>query len=481
MPTDPLVIYLLIRLAVAVIGFIILLREYFKGRMRVEPFLLWSVTVIFLPWLAILAHLIIGRTSYPENAFESTGLSEEQLSELRDKEDSILDSEPEDMKWAVDYAKAIRNIGGTGYTRNNDVKLIVDGKTKFDYLLEDLRNAQTYIHLQYYIVRDDKLGNEFLSILTEKAQQGVEVKLMSDDLGKTKKINKAIKKFESAGGKYALFHRMLPLAFSPKKNERNHRKIIIIDGKIGYCGGFNVGDEYIEDETLGVCRDTVVRIVGDAAVSLEIGFQRDWAYITKETLENEEKYIGITNPPCGEDRAQVVRGGPNEKNNPIQLHYLKLIQTAQRTLFIHTPYLDLDDTLTDALIVAAKSGVDVRIIIPKVPDILLIGWLNEDSAFNLQKKGIRVYQYENGFFHSKGLVADGKYCSVGSSNMDMRSLIHNFETNTMIYSEKLGKEMEEAFLKDQEHSIEFDLNIVLERNFKKKFRDMWARNFRTLI
>ena len=266
MPTDPLVIYLLIRLAVAVIGFIILLREYFKGRMRVEPFLLWSVTVIFLPWLAILAYLIIGRTSYPANAFESTGLSEEQLSELREKEDSILDSEPEDMKWAVDYAKAIRNIGGTGYTRNNDVKLIIDGKTKFDYLLEDLRNAQTYIHLQYYIVRDDKLGNEFLSVLTEKAQQGVEVKLMSDDLGKTKKINKAIKKFESAGGKYALFHRMLPLAFSPKKNERNHRKIIIIDGKIGYCGGFNVGDEYIEDETLGVCRDTVVRIVGDAEV-----------------------------------------------------------------------------------------------------------------------------------------------------------------------------------------------------------------------
>jgi cardiolipin synthase len=459
---------------------IFLLILFFSERNSPAKILLWALLLIFLPIVGFILYIIIGQTFYSTNKFKKKGLKDDEIDDVIPSNEDLIEAEPDpDFKRT---AKAILNSGGLGFSNNNDVKLYTLGEDKFKDLYDDLRNAKKYIHLEYYIIRDDELGNELMAILTQKIKEGVEVKLLTDDFGVGKGPKKSIKTFRAAGGEFAVFHRVLWLIFSPKKNNRNHRKIAVIDGKIAYCGGFNIGDEYLGKGPLGYWRDSAVRISGDAVKPLQVRFQMDWEYATEKEMCPKEKlqdYYGETEYySTGNDRVLTVSGGPDVCDfNPVRLEYLELIRNAKKTVYLHSPYFIPDASLQDALSVAAANGVDVKVIIPDKPDHPFVFWCNISSAYAVMGNGVKVYMYNRGFVHSKTMVVDGEFCSVGSANFDDRSLVLNFETNAVILSKEIGRQMDEAFEEDLKYCTEYTREDYENINGYQVLRVLFSRLF----
>ncbi len=325
-------------------------------------------------------------------------------------------------------------------------------------MFASLRSARRSILFEYYIIRDDEDGNELMDILTRKVEEGVEVRLMTDGFGIKKGPAKAIRRFRSAGGHYAVFHYWLKLLLSPKKSHRNHRKIAVVDGREVFCGGFNVGDEYRGEGPLGHWRDASIGVVGEGVVPMVMNFMEDWRYAAwKDPLKDISFYLDPSvKSHGGEDRMQLVSGGPDTMpNNQVPMQYLAMIQNAKERVYIATPYLDPDESIKTALMYAASSGVDVRILIPKKKDHIFVYWNNLTFADELMRSGVKVYRYTDGFVHEKAIVSDSRCCSVGSANLDSRSLSLNFETNVVLYSERLTAQLADRFLEDLESSEQY--------------------------
>ena len=437
---------------------ILLLAMLFSERSNPSKIIPWAIIFLVLPILGFIAYISIGQTFYAKHTFRLKGLKDEEIMKAIDLQELIISRDESESMEDASMGRTMLNCGGEAYTVNNKVDLFTTGDENFKALFDDLRNAERYIFMEYFIVKNDSLGNELMDILTKKAEEGLEVKLLSDDLGFSGGLDKKIRTFRKAGGHFSKFHVVTTYILSPKKNNRNHRKIAIIDGKIGYCGGFNIGDEYVGKGKLGYWRDSSVRIRGGACVGLLMRFVRDWKYASKIDFNQDlVRYLSMdAAKDHGTDRTEIVSGGPDVANmNPVRMEYLQLIKSAKRSVYIHTPYFMPDESLKDAMTLAAASGVDVRVIIPDKPDHMFVFWNNVYCANAVMERGVKVYMYNNGFVHSKTMVVDGKYCSVGSANMDDRSLVLNFETNVMILSEDVGKRMDEAFMKDLEISTEY--------------------------
>jgi len=451
---------------------------------RADPLkaLIWIFVLLILPFIGFILYLFVGQTFYANHTFKLKGVKDSEIEQVNEIETELIDTDTAMGEDSARFARTIKATGGKGYSTNNGVTLYTDGKGMFDELYSDLRNAKSFIHFEYYIIRDDKLGNELVKILTQKVKEGVEVKLLTDAFGNGKGPHKSIEEFKKAGGEFDTFHRVGTLLLSPKKNNRNHRKIAIIDGDIAYCGGFNIGDEYVGEGPLGYWRDSTVRVRGATCAALETRFAMDWTYASKKDLPRDNKYLptSIFNN-YGDVRIQTVSGGPDVAgNNPVLMQYLELIRSAKDTLWIHTPYLVPNESVSDALKLASASGVDVRIIIPDKPDHPFVYWNNVSSANRLMKDGIRVFMYNRGFVHSKTIVVDGKYCSVGSANLDDRSLVLNFETNLMIYSEDVGAQMDKAFADDLGYCTEYSVEAYSKRGFGAKLKIVISKLFKTM-
>ena len=277
-----------------------------------------------------------------------------------------------------------------------------------------------------------------------------------------------------------MFHKTITLLLSPKKNNRNHRKIAVIDGKVSYVGGYNIGDEYLGKGEFGYWRDTALRIEGAAHAVCCIRFIADWNYCSHDQISEPLKYMRKVGH-AGNDAMQLVSGGPDMSfDNPVQFQYEGIMQFAQKTLYIHTPYLAPNDAVMENLRTAALRGVDVRIIVPDKPDHPGVYWNTMSSANKLMKYGIRVYLYHNGFIHSKAIVADGRMGSVGSANLDDRSLRLNFETNVQVYSENICRQLEEAFLNDLQYCEEYSCEKYDKRGTWNKIKTVLSSFFRDL-
>ena len=460
---------------------VFLLILFFSERNSPARILLWALVLLLIPIVGFILYIVVGQTFYSDTKFKRKGQKDDEIDNVLPSGEDLLEAE-QDPEYKR-TGKAILNAGGLGFSNNNDVKLYTLGEDKFKDLYEDLRGAKKYIHLEYYIIRDDELGNELMDILTQKIKEGVEVKLLTDDFGVGKGPKKAINVFKKAGGEFAVFHKVLWLIFSPKKNNRNHRKIGVIAGKIAYCGGFNIGDEYLGKGPLGFWRDSAVRISGDAVKALQVRFQMDWEYATGKPMCPPEKlqdYYGTTEYyTTGDTRVLTVSGGPDVADfNPVRLEYLELIRNAKKSVYLHSPYFIPDDSLQDALSVAATNGVDVKVIIPDKPDHMFVFWCNISSAYSVMGNGVKVYMYNRGFVHSKTMVVDGEYCSVGSANFDDRSLVLNFETNAVILSKEIGRQMDEAFEEDLKYCTEYTRedyeNINGYQNLKVAFSRLFS-------
>ena len=340
----------------------------------------WLLLLYFLPGLGFILYLVLGQNFHKDRMFKMKEIEGEIKHAVRRQEESIYrrklklrDPELERFKSLILYNL---NEGEAVLTDNNDIRVYTDGREKFDALLSEMDHARNYIHLQYYIIRNDELWQEIEEVLLRKARQGVEIRVLFDSMGCRGMKNSDWDRLEKAGIQVAEFFPAVLGKLQLRVNYRNHRKIAVIDGRIGFVGGFNIGREYLgKDEKFGYWRDTHICIEGAAVTSLAVRFALDWNYAARDNIFLEDHLFELpTYIRNGRDPVQIISSGPDSHSQEIRNNYLRLIHMARKNIFIQTPYFIPDDDIRDALIIAAKSGIDVRVMIPCKPDHPFVYW-----------------------------------------------------------------------------------------------------------
>lgn len=348
-------------------------------------------------------------------------------------------------------------------------------------ILAALRGAERYIFIEYFIIEEGVLWNSVVDILKEKAAAGVEVRVIYDDIGSMFTLpTDYARTLEKQGIQCRVFNRLVPI-LSLRQNNRDHRKYMIIDGKVAFTGGINMADEYINaKERFGHWKDSAIRLEGDAVWSMTVSFLSMWDF----TASREEDLSVFRSLPSGEDAAGYVQPYHDcpWDNEPVgQTVYLNLINRAKHYVYITTPYLVIDYSITMALTTAAKSGVDVRIITPHIPDKKTVFEVTRAYYKELLAAGVKIYEYEPGFIHSKNFVVDDRYASVGTVNMDYRSMFLHFENGVLLYDTPSVADIKADFLETQEKSLAVTygdcLNVPL---YRRMFRAV-LRAFATLL
>lgn len=436
---------------------------------RKEPTTTWAwlIILIVLPGIGLILYLLLGQNLSRQKIFREKKLADKiKRYKLISKHelpnfDSEINENYEDLI-LMNY-----NHSGAIYTTGNQVKTYINGEDKFRDLFNDIKAAKRFIHIEYYIFRYDELGRALIKELHEKTKDGVEVRLVIDGMGSKRITKKIIKEIESYGIKVAVFFPGVLPHINTRINYRNHRKIVVIDGEIGYVGGFNVGNEYVnKGKQFKFWRDTHIRVKGEAVNELNKRFILDWDYAADENMGNMSMYFPIPEA-VGSVGMQIVSSGPDHMEEYIKNSYMKIINNAKNYVYIQTPYLVPDSPMMEALKISALSGVDVRIIVPGAPDHFFMEWILSANIGLLIEYGIKIYRYGNGFIHSKTIVADGEVCSIGTANLDIRSFKLNFEVNAFIYDETISKEQEKIFLDDQLKS-----KLVIKEEYYKRSRSL---------
>ena len=417
----------------------------------------WLLLLYFIPVLGFVLYLILGQNFRKDQMFKMKEIEGEVKYAVRRQEESICrkklrlrDPDIARFKRLILYDL---NEGEAVLTDNNDIRIYTDGEEKFRSLLYEMDHARNYIHMQYYIIRDDELWKEIEEVLIRKAKQGVEVRVLFDSMGcrgRKGMPGAAWTRLKSAGIQVAEFFPAVFGKLQLRVNYRNHRKIVVIDGRIGFIGGFNVGREYVgRDKKFGYWRDTHICIEGAAVTSLAVRFVLDWNYAAKENLFLEDRLFEIPEyVRKGKDLVQIISSGPDSASQLIRDNYLRMIHMAKKNIYIQTPYFVPDDDIRNALLIAAKSGIDVRIMIPCKPDHPFVYWATYSYMGEMVEAGARCYTYDNGFLHSKCLCVDGLVSCIGTANMDIRSFSLNFEVNAVIYSARTTGELQKTFEND---------------------------------
>jgi cardiolipin synthase len=340
----------------------------------------------------------------------------------------------------------------------NKVKLLINGEEKFAEVLKAIESAQSFIHLEYYIFDDDEIGNKIINLLKTKANQGVTVRFIYDDFGSHGLADDTITTMKLAGIQVFPFFEVKFYLLANRINYRDHRKIIIVDGLIGFTGGINVSDRYIntgEAERL-YWRDTHVMIEGPAVNNLQYHFIANWNFCTDETLEINRMFFPniFEKKENHEDLVQIVAGGPDYPTSGIMLSFFTAIVNAKERVYITSPYFVPNESIYDALKKAALSGKDTRLLLPGISDSKIVNAASRSYFKDLLSCGVRIFLYQKGFIHAKTMVVDENLSIVGSANMDGRSFDLNFEINAVVYSKKVCKELSEAYLNDINYSEE---------------------------
>lgn len=441
---------------------------------------LWLMVLTFLPGIGFLLYLFLGQDMSKKKIFE---LKEEEDRGIRNRvlrqgqkiqEEVYSFSNPKFMEYE-DIIKMHILTSEAYFSQDNEVELYFSGEEKFAALLESISNAKKYIYIEYYIMKSDGIGTKIIDKLTEKAKEGVEVKVLYDGMGGRKLKRNSFDEMKRAGGEVAVFFPPFVPYLSLRINYRNHRKICIIDGEEAYVGGFNIGDEYLGlSKKFGYWRDTHIKIRGTAVGSLQWGFFKDWRFATgKDNVQCELKpnrIKGETNTGI-----QIVNSGPDSKWPSIKDGYFKMVTDARERVYIQTPYFIPDDSMLEALKVAGLSGLDVKVMIPCKPDHPFVYWAGLSYIGELLEAGVRFYTYENGFLHSKTFIMDDFVTSIGTANLDIRSFKLNFEVNAFIYDGEVNRKTVEQFNLDLEHCKEITIKEYQQRSNIVKLKESVSR------
>jgi cardiolipin synthase len=446
----------------------------------------WILVMLLLPFLGFFLFLVFGQNYRKEKLFSLKHEADQKVSDLissQIRETKAQEAHPTG-RWSAVYhrlALLLLQDNRALITDNNHITPYTDGEAKFAALIEEISTARDHVHMEYFILKDDGLGRKIMKALTERARAGVEVRLLVDGVGSGGLPARFYDEFTAAGGKHAIFFPSLFSYFNYRVNFRNHRKIAVIDGDTAFIGGFNIGDDYLGlVKEWGYWRDTAVRIKGTGALTAQMRFYLDWNFASLDRFEIQERYFHESPFPEG-SLLQIVSGGPDTVWNPVKDSYLKMINTAADTVYIQTPYFIPDESVMDALHIAAQAGVDVRIMIPSKPDHLFVYWASHSYVEELLGSGVRAFTYDNGFLHAKTIVIDGAVASVGSANWDIRSFRLNFETNALIYDEQVAGELHKAFLHDLSYCTELTPEWYASRSRFFRARSSLSRLFSPIL
>jgi cardiolipin synthase len=445
----------------------------------------WSLVLFLLPVIGILLYLYLGRSLHKKKFFSQKGISDhlsldqliqEQTILLKDRvfiKDEQLAPKRNMMKLLLQNSKAL-------ITQKNQVRVLNNGRQTFGSIIYEMENAKDHIHMEFYIIEDDSIGNRIKNILVRKAKEGIRVKVIYDDVGSWSLPRSYVRELTNAGAEVLSFMPVRVYAFANKVNYRLHRKIVVVDGRIGFVGGLNIADRYLRG--LGannMWRDTFIKIRGEAVRSLQAVFLMDWRFV-KGSLEIEDSYF----PPVGvRDNllVQVVSSGPDSDWQSIMQAYFSAIATAERYVYISTPYFLPNESITTALKTAALSGVDVRLLLPDKNDSWIVGRSSRSYIEELLEAGVGVYLFVKGFTHSKLMIVDDVFASVGTANMDIRSFSQDFEVNALIYDQKVAESLKKDFINDLAGSTKLELESWKKRPRIDKALESIARIFSPLL
>lgn len=441
----------------------------------------WLMILFFIPILGFVLYLMLGQKMRKRQLNKLLGENRRIIEEALEKQSDMLKSRellPPDSGMAEYQDMMYMNLTTSYalYTNNNAIDIFTDGNRKFDELLADIEKAENHIHLIYYIVRDDELGRRLMDALVKKASEGVEVRFLYDHIGSLALPRRYFRALRAAGGKEAAFFPSRIPFLNLKINYRNHRKLAIIDGRIGYIGGFNVGNEYLGlNKHFGAWRDTHLKVQGGAVLQMQAQFIMDWNLAAATKMPLGAGYFPYPHGINGIIGMQLVASGPDTEYQEIKNAYIKMIYAAKETICLQTPYFVPDESLMTALRIAALSGVKVSIMLPDKPDHFFVYWATHSYLGELLASGAKVYLYERGFLHAKTLVVDGKVASVGTANLDIRSFKLNFEMNAFIYDEDTAAELADIFGDDAESCRELTMEDYRNRPLFNRFRESISR------
>ncbi|MEH7383379.1 cardiolipin synthase [Bacillus sp. JJ1533] len=475
-----LITFLLIGLAFVLNIFIAIIITFRERRDAVSSWA-WLLVLVFMPLIGYLLYILFGQNLSRSNLFQwedqkKIGIHKmltTQLSEVRSNEFKFRNQGTKKGKSLI-YMNLINN--DAVLTEDNSVKLLTDGIGKFNSLLKDIEGAKDHIHLQYYIFKKDHFGRKLIELLTKKAQEGVKIRVLYDEVGSRRLSEEYFKDFLEAYGEVGVFFPSKFFIFNLRLNYRNHRKLVIIDGKTGYLGGFNIGIEYLGvNKKFGYWRDTHLRIQGTAVHAIQTRFILDWNQASPSQKINYKPNYFPNPISQGNVGIQIVTSGPDSKTEHIKNGYIKMISSAQKSILIQTPYFIPDMSLLDALRIACSSGIEVNIIIPNKHDHMFVYWATLSYIGELLMAGATVFIYDGGFIHSKTVIVDKEISSVGTANFDVRSFKLNFEVNAFVYDEGIAQRLSTQFYEDIKACRKLTLEQYQERPLWSHFKESISR------
>lgn len=460
---DPVILTAAIELLVvlghiAVIGLVLLAR-----RRDPSATLAWILFIVLLPILGVLVYLLVGRTrmrwtvkraSRAEARLRAALARHDMCGRLQRGRRRSLDPRTEAQ---VQLGNA---LASTPASSGNTTRVLNDAITTYREMLDSIELAENHVHVEFYIIQPDTIGIALRDQLTKKAASGVKVRVLYDAIGSMALPSDFFDPLRAAGGHAACFAplaKLLPrVRHRDRVDFRNHRKIVVVDGYIGFTGGINVGREYLGlDPDIGRWRDTHIRIEGPAVLSLQQAFLQDWLMTTGETLDNE-RYLAVRSTD-GNCLVQIIDSGPDRIWPAMELYHAQAIGLSRTRVWITNPYFIPSQTIESALVLAALRGVDVRLLLPKKSDSTLVAMASHSYYGTLLQAGVRIFEYEQGFVHAKTMVIDDWVSTIGSANMDMRSFNLNWELNAFVFDADLCRTVSKHFRVDLEAATETTL------------------------
>ena len=436
----------------------------------------WILVLVFLPVVGLAFYFFFGRNTRKERLISKKGfsrLSKRPMAEYQAQE--ALG----DFTGRNQLIPFFHRVSNALPFEGNDVQVFTDGYSMYQELFRRIAKAKHHIHLEFYIFENDAVGRLLRDLLIDKAREGVSVRLLYDDVGCWDVNPMFYDEMLCEGIEVRSFLKVRFPQFTSKVNYRNHRKLAIIDGKVGFIGGMNIALRYLKGVPWGVWRDTHICLKGKAVYGIQTAFLTDWFAVDRTLLTSAQYFPKMDT--VGTSVAQIVTSDPVGEWHDIMLGLVKAISCAQRYIYVETPYFLPTEQVMAAFQTAALSGVDVRLMIPKKADAFITHKGTMSYLDELMKSGVKVYFYRAGFLHSKLWLADDEWASVGSTNLDFRSFEHNFEANAFFYDEKTVCTMKEIFLEDMKKCMTLSQKIWDKRSFKNKIVESVVRLLAPLL
>lgn len=453
--------------------------------------LAYLLLVVFLPIVGIIFYFSFGVNYRIRKIYDKKLLRNEQLQnnlevELISYSKGVLKEGDETIQESKKLVNLILKENLSPLTNNNDIKLLINGESKFPEVIECLKQAKEHIHIEYYIFEDDKIGNQIFEILIEKAKSGLKIRFIYDDFGSRSIRNKQIKRLKNAGVEIYPFYKIKLIALANRMNYRNHRKIIVIDGHTSFVGGINVSDRYINKEEFKnklYWRDTHLKIYGPATWYLQYLFLCDWNFCANDNVAFDPNlFPNNESIKSNQDKhVQITASGPDSDVPTILFALLQAVNLAEKEVLITTPYFIPSNSIMDAILISAKSGVNVKLIVPGISDSKLVNAAASSYYTSLLKSGVEIYRYNKGFIHAKTMVIDDEIAIVGTANMDVRSFDLNFEVNAIVYDEEIANQLRTTFYNDILDATKINLDEWEKRSVFQKFMEKLARLFSPML